>query len=180
MDDLKRDFASWDGLGGAGFVKLEKLLREAGYIPDGSFGTNEMKQIQGFVKYLGDNPVAFMQLNSLATYAGDGKNVEQARRDIEGATKVNKDTVLSYLADRDASGVASVDSQGIVTEATLLDVLGKSKSVKEFGKQVAKLMQSGGATTEQILDIIDIDTLVAALNKNPLLKAQFLKGVDKV
>lgn len=177
---LTQAFNEWDGLGGTGFVTIENLLVWAGYIPDGHFDTTEMKQIRSLFEYIGDNNDKKARLNALATYTGSWKDVEQARKDMEVASKIDSNGVLSYLADRDASGIVSVDAQGIVTEATLLDVLGKAQSAKEFSKQVVKLMQSGGATTEQIQDIKDVGTLVTALNKNPLLKAQFLKGVDKV
>lgn len=66
----------------------------------------------------------------------------------------------------------------MITEAVMLDVLNKSKGFPSFYKQLQGLMTAGGATN--VSDITTIETLVAAIQKTPLLKEQFLRGADKV
>jgi hypothetical protein len=181
---LITNFAAWDGMGWEWFIKLEKQLSQAGYKHEWwLFETSEMQQIKEFVTFLGDDKAKYQKLKTLGTYVGSGKDVEHARKDMEVWGKIDAINVFTFLSDRKAAWVVSAkNNDNIVAERTILEILNRSSHVHsaDFYKQLGKLMQSGGATEADITSIKNIDSLVAALKSNVLLKEQFLRGVDKV
>ncbi len=162
---------------------IKDILVKAKYTPDGLFDHTELTQIQELLKYYNwTTPENKQKVSTISSYISTGKDIEYARKEMEVSSKITKENVFTFLSDRDASGIVSVweGDEHILPEATILDELKKASSTsKEFYSQIRNLLLAWGATPD-FLWISSVDTLVSALQKNPLLKEAFLRGADKV